>query len=744
MAYQFQPIGPAKTEGIGGILTPKLQQAAKLQTGTPIRPREEPEKKEQLLGALAGFASPWLAKGILDLLPEKWIYKPDPATPPAPGDLPKQRLPEVEGYVRGMDSPLEEEERRRIEDIKRRFPSYKDPQLERTAFGNILQGIASVAPGFALDDDSAESFLSQVGSSSKALATTEARLRKAHIDRELAIAQAKAEVGDLKPTKTEFSVRNKDGQPVPYTREVLTSADGSRHYIKSEGQAGVDSYTDIDGREHIYNPGDFYLDRSKSVQEGELTDPKDDLWMQVNGSAIGTGRQRVIRDPDTRAETTITEILTPSEGWKSIDRLWKEDNQQWTPFVAGVFKERENIGDADKALTTIYKDRTERQRAVNQLMGIAAPLLTNAKEAVEADSPEEYATLGAGATILNTVTQNIKAVSNLFGEGATEGGFRGRIDRLSNGDVTVMALLASTDAYQEAIESGNKTAIDAARERFLNSLENVDSDAGGLLGNIDTNWGTKYREIATGRAERLAAQVRLAYAAAAAQGEKGRSLSDQDIVNFMASLGFGTGATEDPAIIGKNVSNFIATQLQNFDRDETNFRDLAYWSRVRMPTDVNDPNYASDFGAYQNAVENTNAYLGAFGLSRQALAKLDSFPRTPEGDLAAKNLANDYLAQISSKTAGSAYTFFKYDETDRRLKYMPMFEHFERDPNYPAYFDKDQGIFNYRNPKHSVDWVKPRAYFLNVPPGLAPRFGNPGYKSKGPRGGGVFPVGPDS
>ena len=737
MAYQYQPF--PKAEGLPSLVTPKLQQAGKLQTGTPIVRKEEPDKDSQILGALAGFASPYLAKGLLSLLPEKFIYRPDPITPPSPAELPKEKLPEVEGYVRGYKSPLEEEERRRIEDIKRRFPDYKSPELERTTLGNILQGVASALPGLALDDDATDSFLSQVGTSSKALAASEDRLKEAQTARRLAIDKAKADVGNLTTTKTEFSVVNEQNQPVPYTREVLTSADGSRHYIKSEGEAGVDSYTDVAGNVYTYAPGDFYIDRTKSVQEGDLTDPKVDLWMVANGTELATGRERVIRDPKTRAETTITEIQTP-EGWVSIDRLLKEKQQQWIPFKANLFKERENIGDADARLTTVYKDRTERQRAVNQLVGIAAPLLKQAQEAIETDNPEVFTTLGGAQTLLNTVNQNLKSLGNLFKGDSVEGGFRGRINQLSNGDVTVMNLLAATDEFMQATEGGNQTQINAARTRFINALDMVDDDTNGALINLDANWLDNARVVTTGRAEALAAQVRLAYAAAAAQGEKGRSLSDADIVNFMRSLGFGTIAAQDPASLGTNVTNFIASQLQNFDRDETNFRDLARWSRTKMPTDKTDPNYEAKLAAFQKAEDSTNSYLGAFGISPQNLNKLKQFPATPEGDLAAKYLAQDYLSQISSKTAGNAFTFFKYDETDRRIKYMPMFEHFQTDPNYPSYFDKDTGIFNY-NPNAAVDWRFSIDYFLNMPEGVAPRFSNPNYKSSGPRGGGVRPLG---
>ena len=58
MAYQFQPIGPAGGKGLPSIQVPKLQPAPKLQTGTPIRAKEEPDTKDQLAGALLGMVAP--------------------------------------------------------------------------------------------------------------------------------------------------------------------------------------------------------------------------------------------------------------------------------------------------------------------------------------------------------------------------------------------------------------------------------------------------------------------------------------------------------------------------------------------------------------------------------------------------------------------------------------------------------------------------------------------------------------
>jgi hypothetical protein len=60
-------------------------------------------------------------------------------------------------------------------------------------------------------------------------------------------------------------------------------------------------------------------------------------------------------------------------------------------------------------------------------------------------------------------------------------------------------------------------------------------------------------------------QIRLAYMAAAAQGEKGRSLSDKDIAFFMATLGFDSGNAE---VVSRNVGQFVFQKVLQFDQEK--------------------------------------------------------------------------------------------------------------------------------------------------------------------------------
>jgi hypothetical protein len=163
-----------------------------------------------------------------------------------------------------------------------------------------------------------------------------------------------------------------------------------------------------------------------------------------------------------------------------------------------------------------------------------------------------------------------------------------------------------------------------------------------------------------------AGQLRLAYAAAAADGQTGTSLSDKDVINFLAQLGFGDKNAE---LVGKKLTGFVVNRLQNFDSRE--FRDLANNSRTHNPANIQRVN---------------NYLVGTLGVGRGDLATIaDPSKSQEEKDKAVSNV----FERIALTSRGTAFSDFVYDKENNRIRYRPVLERLQgRERIYNEYMNK--------------------------------------------------------
>ena len=133
--------------------------------------------------------------------------------------------------------------------------------------------------------------------------------------------------------------------------------------------------------------------------------------------------------------------------------------------------------------------------------------------------------------------------------------------------------------------------------------------------------------------------------AAAAQGEKGRSLSDKDIAFFMATLGFDSGNAE---VVSRNVGQFVFQRVLTFDQEKqrnSTARELA----------TLDQKSEEEKELFLRNLNSSTA--GKFRINVGTLEDIRK-----ETDLKKRQeLVNNVLDKMNKNTAGNALTHYAFN-----------------------------------------------------------------------------------
>ena len=217
-------------------------------------------------------------------------------------------------------------------------------------------------------------------------------------------------------------------------------------------------------------------------------------------------------------------------------------------------------------------------------------------------------------------------------------------------------LIASND-YNAVMTDSSANAQDkvAARTALTTALKQVQANSidegySNAFTSLDLE-SDEFQDILEKRGMLAAGQLRLAYAAAAADGQTGTSLSDKDVANFLEQVGFGQ---QNAKAVGKNIASFVKGRLQKFDSGE--FRKLSNNARVHDEIGVTETN---------------NELMGTFGVNQADLDALRDPQKTEEEKQAA---ANRIQQRISMVSRGTAYADFTYDKENQRYRYVPVLE----------------------------------------------------------------------
>ena len=642
---------------------------------TPQFRRDTKEPKKQITGALLGAASPFLAEaGIAGLakIPglENLLFEP------------KAEREEKFGTVKDPDSgvmlgpsPYMQEREKRSKQVDASLKSLPLPQ-QKTLLGKGLTELLSFAPALALGDDddgSVAAFISAAQAGKKLEGALDEQRLKAYLARETKRGELKADVGDFDRKISYSAVLQDDGSFAPVKRQVLISPDKATRYVMSQGDAAVDFIYGEDGNEVPVPRGQYFVREELTLDDNDPGKPDKVKLLDTNTSQIGYGTVEYMQTPQGRDSRIVLQDPRNRRGtneFTTTASLKEEFGDNWVPYD----QELADLDAREKGDPQVFKTfegRLDREVATFEVAGIASQIIPIA---MRAENDDRLLTdVGAVPGFLDKLRKEINAAYNIIGnsgrtvqqiiydEGQETGSSvsMGKLLIASQNYSQVMNTPGATDAEKEAAKQGLVSALKVVQTRAID--QGADNSLTAL--DLDSN---DFQQLIVDRGMLAAGQLRLAYAAAAADGQTGTSLSDKDVINFLAQLGFGDKNAE---LVGKKLTGFVVNRLQNFDSRE--FRDLANNSRTHNPANIQRVN---------------NYLVGTLGVGRGDLATIaDPSKSQEEKDKAVSNV----FERIALTSRGTAFSDFVYDKENGRIRYRPVLERLQgRERIYNEYMNK--------------------------------------------------------
>jgi hypothetical protein len=641
---------------------------------TPQLRRDTKEPKKQITGALLGAASPFLAEaGIAGLgkIPglENLLFKPEAKIKDELGLSPDATSGAALGPL-----PYEAERRKRSAQVDASLPSLRTPQ-QKTLLGKGLTELLSFAPALALGDDddgSAAAFISAAQAGKKLEGALDEQRLKAYLARETKRGELKADVGDFDSKISYSAVLQDDGSFAPIKRQILISPDKTTRYVMSQGNAAVDFVYGEDGNQVPVPRGQYFVREELTLDDNDPGKPNKVKLFDTKSGQIGYGTVEYMQTPQGRDSRIVLQDprnRRATNEFTTTASLRQEFGDNWVPYD----QELADLDAREKGDPQVFKTfegRLDREVATFEVAGIASQIIPIAMEAEK--SPELLTDVGRVPGFLDKLRKEINSAYNIinnsgrsvsdiiYDQGQETGSSvsMGKLLIASNNYSQVVNTPGATDAEKEAAKQGLVSALKVVQARA------IDQGASNSLTALDLD-SDDFQQLIVDRGMLAAGQLRLAYAAAAADGQTGTSLSDKDVINFLEQLGFND---KNAKLVGKKLTGFVVGRLQNFDSRE--FRNLANNARTHTPADI----------------QRTNDYLvGTLGVGRGDLATIADPNKTQEEK---DKAVSSVFERIANTSRGTAFSDFVYDKENGRIRYKPVLERLQgRERIYNAYIN---------------------------------------------------------
>ena len=651
-----------------------------------IQPRDEKDPKKQLLAALLGTAAPFAAdatlKGLGSLTGiEDKFFEPDPVAKQAQRGLtaPEKTSPVVGGLTEeNLRQRLREQ---RIREIQEASPALDVPK-RKTGLGNIASSLLQFAPAIALagdeDDGSAGAFISAANSARKLDAATE----RAEIDAAIKRSQSRAsEFAKIDPKLTEKTVNTfykRDPKRELFTN-YQTSALQDENGVTWVRSNGIKNF-DIDQSGKFVEKGKYYRNPKASILDGESAAVDTKPFQDTETGLLLQGRIEKISKPDGQ-ETVQISFQDPLNLDERV--TLEEMKKRGYNLTSDVerFELRPFPSSKKNPLQIEFEDDAAKMANIDAL-GLAAqavldPLMRNVSMVRDESGTLRPTNFNDGITsavpqklagVIDSVQRNVINFGNTLNDlGITDDKGVSAVDTYSLGrlkkDDTALnaaALIAANSKFEAvfAANPGNsvrelaqKDAASADLALVLSRLQSSSIDQNGALSGLfkGENFLTKDRQQLQDYLNKqglfAANQIRLSYMAAAAQGEKGRSLSDKDIAFFMATLGFDSGNAE---VVARNVGQFVFQRVLTFDQEKqrnSTARELA----------TLDQKSEEEKELFLRNLNSSTA--GKFRINVGTLEDIRK-----ETDLKKRQeLVNNVLDKMNKNTAGNALTHYAFN-----------------------------------------------------------------------------------
>ena len=661
--------------GIANLVqAPKVTPARALQfTATPRlqTQRDEKNPKKQILGAIFGGAAPYLADQALEKLGDFTnlnLFEEDPTATAAQLNFETaETLPNVVASEAGLKKLLRQ---RRLAEIDKFAPQITAPE-RKTLLGNVLSSALQYSPGLFLaddDDGGVASFISAAGSGRKladALTTAE---RAAAIKRSETRAAAASKI-DPKFTQVKlYGYETVNGRIVGYETTGVRDEEGNT-WARSRGSDLDKDQTTGDkvGR------GQLYRNPAILLRDGDLGAVEFKTAQSSGGKHDGNlyeFRVEQQQDPKTGARVLTATTQDPEDRSKTVTFDDLNTRGYNLTFATDLTSARQSPTRVPTETQQAIDGAAEQQALIKDVSLLAEQIigrlggdnLTFNEETGKFEGLDK--TLKAGtkefaATLADIFERNVTAISEIVRKQIP--GAQGRsntelfdlfINNKADPNGVSKPLFNELTQYQTALQSEDEDLIRGKRNtlvsRLLQLRENADlSDA-----EIEQATGGKPSFLNMGEAELQqylldnkfygAGMIRLAYLLAAADGEKGRSLSDKDVALRLQTIGFTEGS---PYIPVENILANVYTQIQKYDGRDNKTQRLA-----KIEESTGD--------------ERTRAILnelslveGQLGIDYDELKKL----RESENPEATLEIYEGVRRSLDQNTAGRGSTLVEYD-----------------------------------------------------------------------------------
>ena len=281
---------------------------------------------------------------------------------------------------------------------------------------------------------------------------------------------------------------------------------------------------------------------------------------------------------------------TGYENIQEIDGNWIEQKNQSTKPLSIELKDPRLIG-----LAKQDKELSAKDTALLGTMTLTNEMVSMLDKGINDPTQNPLTVVTTIGNFLNTAEANAEQVLSFMGNGnisnafATANDFQDGIAG-SNGREGTGDNAASLYA---ALQSGDEDQIQAAMLAFEQSQAGQEYGVSflGSLGDM------AYNDVRT-----RATMLQLAYAAAAANGQTGRTLSDKDLAFHLQMVGF--GATQDAQTAKDNILSFIDTLVRQTDNV---VQGTISENRIRAGQyPINDDLFTSILSGYWDAPKDQN------------------------------------------------------------------------------------------------------------------------------------------
>tara|TARA_R100001163_G_scaffold16074_1_gene14516 strand:- start:30199 stop:32403 length:2205 start_codon:yes stop_codon:yes gene_type:complete len=392
-----------------------------------------------------------------------------------------------------------------------------------------------------------------------------------------------------------------------------------------------------------------------------LSAPKSEPWMNIaGGPPLAAGETIYRRDPNNLQRTIKEDILTVNlpngEVWVGTpEEAIAQGIGNFTPgkpnLTAPIATGQQRITAAGDIYADWYSQRQQAEQAV-----IAATSTIHLLEQAAEDGMTDIMTdVAGGAKMLNTLQKNVNSFVELLDAQGDGRSYRGylfgdsqRGGAFNNEDGAALGSSNLFDIHQQikrAAATGDEVPVELLNEysAALNNLQTRARDEDSASGKagfaaskafdpLDDGWKEVLQDLSANRALVIASQLELAYMAAAAAGQTGRTLSDRDLAYFLQIVGFGEQSTQN---IAKLINRFTVNLVEQADTKSGQQRD---WTEKGQ-------------GKYDRQA----IALRGLGVSE---------PRTESEKDALKKLDN-----INRNTGGNGTHFWIYNPETNRMEY---------------------------------------------------------------------------